>query len=52
MDGCRSVNPSQEWKNQPVEFVYTAEQTLHERSIKLIWYYQTSLLQKIGKKKA
>jgi len=39
-------------KNQPVEFVDTAEQTLHEKSFKLIWYYQTSLLRKIGKKKA
>jgi len=39
-------------KNQPVEFVDTAEQTLHKEIVKLIWYYQTSVLRKIGKKKA
>jgi len=52
MDRWRHTLRPETRKNQPVEFVDTAEQTLHEKSFKLIWYYQTSLLRKIGKKKA
>jgi hypothetical protein len=39
-------------KTQPVEFVSSAEQTLHKKNFKSLWYYQRSVIQKIGKKKA
>jgi len=52
MDGSKVHRRLQTRKNQPFEFVDTAEQTLHKQSLKLIWYYQTSLLRTIGKKKA